>query len=552
MCDIYMKRTNQDLLFLYQELSKAAKAFTILIDEAYRVQLHTETLPNYVTPQIENTLLAQYLPPALFASIQQQILAQKEHRKTSSSESTTFIYTHFFILVNISIQQIEHDGIVCFAITITEINRNSEHPLRDSSDKQIQEYRQENAALAQGLGHTKEALQIVLKEFERISQEMEVANTRFLEITNKLNTRTKEAENREHFIQRITDISPGVIYVYDLTTQKNVFSSGSIGTMLDYSETEVLAMGDQVLPQLILPEDFPKAIEHHTTLAKLKDDSYKILEYRMRSKKGRVRWYSSYDKIFERNEEGFPTKIIGIAQDITEQKNVLIEVERINDELKRFSYAASHDLKEPLNTITTIIELLPDMLGEVSEEAQEFLSMLDGSTTRMRRLITDLLDYALLENEKISFESLDLNQLVAEVKNDLHDAIKRTNATLTSTVLPTLSANAAQLKRLFQNLISNALKYHAPNRTPYIDISAEKKQGYWLFSIRDNGIGIAEENQAKIFQVFQKLHSSREYEGTGIGLASCQRIIENHQGEIGVRSILGEGSTFYFSIPMDL
>lgn len=537
---------------LYQSLSKVTKSYTLLIDTDNQILHHTQPLPAYVKITKTSSSLLDSLPTSLSSAIVYQLEQLTANNSNLESSTINFLNGQDIILASLIIERFSEES-QQFLIHITETYRSLYRPFPVvETEKHLRHYQHEIATLRRGLIDTKETLEIVLRQFRTTSENMNEANEQFLELTTQLENRNKKLANREHFIHRITEISPGIIYVYDLVQQANSFSSESIGRVLGYSDKEVKAMGNLVLPTLILPEDLARTSAHHQALIEANDDNYRIVEYRMRSKSGRVRWYASYDKIFERNEANEPTKIIGIAQDITEQKKASLELEKVNAELKTFAYAASHDLKEPLNTVTMIVEMLQMELEDTKASTQELLGMLRASTGRMRSLITDLLEYALLGKEDAQYERLAVGEIVAEVLSDLDDAINRNEAKITKESLPSIAANPPQLKRLFQNLISNALKYRTPERSPIIHIGVEEEEQAWVFSIKDNGIGIAEEYQSKIFQVFQKLHSRDQYEGTGIGLASCQRIIENHKGEIWVRSESGKGATFYFSIPKNL
>lgn len=224
------------------------------------------------------------------------------------------------------------------------------------------------------------------------------------------------------------------------------------------------------------------------------------------------------------------------------------ELEKKNKELEQFVYIASHDLREPLRTTTSFVQLLERQYkGRFDEKADMYLQYITDSSERMKVLIDDLLDYSRIDKQREA-EPVDCGLLLKEVLTDLNVAIQETNAVITAGPLPVINAYRTQLKQLFQNLVFNAIKFRQKNLAPVINISAEPKDDYWQFSITDNGIGIDSKNQEKVFGMFQRLHSRKDYEGSGIGLAFCKKIVELHQGTIWVESAVGEGSTFHFTI----
>lgn len=221
-----------------------------------------------------------------------------------------------------------------------------------------------------------------------------------------------------------------------------------------------------------------------------------------------------------------------------------------NKELEQFAYIASHDLQEPLRTVTSFTELLDeDHRAELSDEGPIYLDFIMKATSRMHKLVKGLLDYSRLGKE-LEWAEVEVAHTLTEIREDLALTFKESNATLTSGELPTLKCYETEFRVLLQNLLKNAIKFTAPNQTPQVHIAAEKKEGAWEFSVKDNGIGIEKSQQEKIFMIFQRLHRQDEYEGTGIGLAHCRKIVELHGGQIWVESAPGKGSTFKFTIPI--
>jgi PAS domain S-box-containing protein len=239
-----------------------------------------------------------------------------------------------------------------------------------------------------------------------------------------------------------------------------------------------------------------------------------------------------------------------IARDITERKRVDDELRRANKDLEQFVFSASHDLQEPLRTIKIYAELLATRhAGIVEGEAAKFLGYLQHAATRMEALVRDLLTYAQLSRIDQPVEAEDAAAALADTLSTLSAALSASGGNVTFGPLPTLPIHGVHLRLLFQNLIGNAIKYRNPDVPPAVHVSAARQGDLWVFSVRDNGIGIKPEYKEKIFDLFTRLHSGEQYAGTGIGLAICQRIVERYHGRIWVESRPGEGSVFSFAVP---
>lgn len=286
------------------------------------------------------------------------------------------------------------------------------------------------------------------------------------------------------------------------------------------------------------------------------------MEKRLICKDGQIQWVNVTISVM-RSAGGMPQYSIAAIEDISERKLVqelleaslttqthyAKELTRSNAELEQFAYVASHDLQAPLGTIVGYAQLLERRCqNQLDPQANKFIANIVSSCERMQSLIDGLLEYSRVNKSQKVFELVDCNRVFDEACANLQVAIGNNQAVVTRTDLPVVTGDNFQLVQLFQNLIGNALKYRR-TEPPIVRASAALDGENWLFSVQDNGIGIAADFYPRIFQIFQRLHTQREYSGTGIGLAICQKIVERHGGRIWVESALDRGSTFYFYLP---
>ncbi len=268
------------------------------------------------------------------------------------------------------------------------------------------------------------------------------------------------------------------------------------------------------------------------------------------------RWLSARGRVFF-NAENQPERLIGATLDITnrkrkerERERLIAELEHSNQELRQFAYISSHDLQEPLRSMTSFVELFAHRFrGELGEEADRYIACVVRGANRMSRLINDLLAYSRVVTREEPFRPVAMNEVVGKVTVLLKNSLEERRAEIACDELPVVFGDESQLGQLLLNLIGNGVKFARPGVPPRLRISVARKDDHWIFAVHDNGIGIEPRFHERIFVIFQRLHTREEYPGTGIGLALCRKIVERHSGRMWMESRPGEGSSFYFSLP---
>lgn len=244
---------------------------------------------------------------------------------------------------------------------------------------------------------------------------------------------------------------------------------------------------------------------------------------------------------------GFST----FVRDITEYKKAHEELQRSNAELQQFAYVASHDLQEPLRMVSGYAQLLARRYrGRLDADADEFIGFAVDGVNRMQRLIDGLLEYSRVATRKKPYRRRSVDFIVRDAIKNLSAAVEESGATIEFTGLPEVECDDLQMGSVFQNLIGNALKFRSKQRPCEVRISVLRQNSDWLFSVKDNGIGIEERHFERIFRLFQRLHTAQEYAGTGLGLTLCRQIVERHGGRIWLQSQPSAGTTFFFTIPI--
>ena len=367
-----------------------------------------------------------------------------------------------------------------------------------------------------------------------------------LDVLKKLETREHEIEQSEVLFRGIFDNVPVGIVMLDtqfMGVRYNKYFQKNIG----YTEGELQTLG---MNSLIHPDDFLS----RETLAIAKDNTF-ATEQRLFTKTGET--ILMHVQITPLVVNGEPFRI-SMYTDVTAERQTQRELElsakalrEHNDALEEFSYVISHDLQEPLRMITSFTQIVQRRyLTKINDENAnyDFNFVIDGAK-RMSTLIRDMLEYSRWSARALPLTTVDLNDTLREAKLNLKVSIDKNQPIIEVDELPTIAANRHMVVQVFQNLISNAIKYRHPERIPHIQISVEAIPNEWLFSFKDNGIGFEPQYRERIFGIFQRLQTDRST-GNGIGLAICKRTIERQGGRIWTESTLGKGSTFYFTLPI--
>jgi PAS domain S-box-containing protein len=360
----------------------------------------------------------------------------------------------------------------------------------------------------------------------------------------------KRTEAEFSRLATIVESSDDAIFSKDLN---GVILSWNAAAAALYGYARQEALGRDV--SLLIPPDLPDELSH--ILERIKSGE-RIAHYdsvRLRKNGERVDVSITISPI--KNSTGDVIGASTIARDITQRKRAeealarqARELARSNAELEQFAYVASHDLQEPLRMVMSYIQLLANEYGERLEgDAKEYMDFAVEGASRAQELINDLLEFSRVGRRTRAFERVDCESALSLALANLDVTIIESGAAVTHGPLPEVSGDASELCRLFQNLLSNAIKFRRRDK-PSIRVESTRQRSEWLFSVRDDGIGIAPHQFERIFRIFQRLHVRSKYPGTGVGLAICKKVVEHHGGRIWVESEPGKGSVFFFTIPV--
>ncbi len=370
-----------------------------------------------------------------------------------------------------------------------------------------------------------------------------------------------EATTEQDVLYRLmAENTSDIVILHRMEDNSNVYVSPSISS-LGYQSDEIIC---KYGTYLIHPDD-RRLLVQRLKMNKLKQNNRFLATLRVRSKDKSYIWMELKGQAIK-DEKGQITHTLLSLRDVSERKEVETVTRQLANELmlkNRASHTedgmgqlaaimAAHDLKEPLRTVQAYVDLMDQKYkNQMEAEAQECIHFIQDGTKRMQAMLNDIKSFSSIEGGKTQLGMVDTAKVVEEVLANLNSKIVSSGAIISYESMPTLPADSRQLRHLLQNLIDNAIKY-AGDRTPYIHLSWQKNDGCWQFKLEDNGIGIKEEFQHTVFDIFRRLHAVDQYGGSGLGLAICKRIVDNHGGKIWVESDGEEqGSSFYFSIPID-
>jgi PAS domain S-box-containing protein len=385
------------------------------------------------------------------------------------------------------------------------------------------------------------------------------------DITDQLKSEEETAALRELFAETEDMLQFGS-WNWDEKQGKAEWTRG-VYNIFEYDPAEVKAITREFYRKHISEDDlkrFDEAVEKAT----ITKSSFEV-EYLIATRLGKQKVVSTKGKVIT-DDRGEVHRIVGITRDITavrnfekERERSIRELNRSNKELEEFAYVASHDLQEPLRKISTFTERIRTKYADnLGAEGSMYLERILAGTENMRILIDNLLEFSRTTRSSRQFEHCDLNAIIQQVRTDLELKIEDTGTEIKIQTLPTVEAVPTEMSQLFNNLISNSIKFRRQDVKPVISILAEKvsksekdklhlplELNYFKIVLRDNGIGFEPEYEEKIFQIFQRLHGKTEYAGSGIGLAICKKIVDNHEGVIYAQGNLGKGSTFTVVLP---
>lgn len=357
----------------------------------------------------------------------------------------------------------------------------------------------------------------------------------------------EELESQRNRLSNVIKGTNAGTWEWNVQTGKTVFNE-RWAELIGYRLAELEPVDINTWLRFVHPDDLRQSEERLEKCFSRQAEYYEC-ECRMRHRNGHWVWVLDKGKVMSWTPDGQPEWMYGTHTDITALKEAIALLNSKNEELENFASIAAHDLKEPLRTMATFTQMLKTKYADsLDEKGIRYIELSVDAGNRMTRLINDLLDYARLGKEAVASEEVDMNDLVSEIVALHSGELEEKQAKVTWQGLPQVVGQKIPLRLLLQNLISNALKYQPAGGRPLVQLKGTEEPDHWLFAISDNGIGIEEVYFEKIFMLFTRLHGRNEYSGTGLGLATCKRVVEQHGGRIWVTSQPGAGSTFHFTL----
>ena len=425
------------------------------------------------------------------------------------------------------------------------------------SNEELQSTTEELRVLNEELQSTTEELTTSNEELQSTTEELTTSNEELQSTTEELQVSNEELRNQgddllqinkalkksEERFHDLSDNIPNLAWMADPTGGIYWYNK----RWYEYTGTTYEEMQGWGWQKVHHPDYIDSVTEEWSSNIN-EGNSYDNI-FPLKGKDGNYRWFLTRVTPI-RDKEGKLLRWFGTNTDITELKQSEEELKRSNQELERFAYVSSHDLQEPLRMVKLYSQLLERRYKDkLDSDANDFIEYIVEGSNRMRELIDDLLDYSRVTSQAKEFEKVELETVLDVVIHNLALPIDENDVLISHESLPSLFVDKNQMIQVFQNLVSNAIKFHGQN-PPEINISVQKDEKEWIFSVSDNGIGIDPKHQKQIFEVFKRLHHNREeYPGSGIGLSITQKIIQHHGGRTWVESQPGKGSTFYFTIP---
>jgi PAS domain S-box-containing protein len=411
------------------------------------------------------------------------------------------------------------------------------------------------------------------RELEEFNQQLE----------RQVEERTRFLKDQTHFITSVVETIPDMLSVRALATGTIEYINHAPFTTNGFDGEKLKEMTSGERRSLVHPDDLQAVADYFDGFYTLRDEDIRTVEYRSKNDAGEWLWFTARGKVFKRDMHGTVTHLVSVVQNVTaikksemarirsqedlqEANNILLQKNRalnaLNDELNNFAFIASHDLREPLRKIKLFANLLLDQEDErLSPKGKELSRKIVDSSIRMNALIDEILTFSTLSaGDKKEKTTVNLNDIIHAVVEELRSVIDAKKATIACPVLPTVKGHALQLVQLFQNLLSNSIKFQKKDAVPVIEITTESIAGpevpvaaadgmYVRIGVHDNGIGFEQKYADKIFEIFQRLNDARQYDGTGMGLAICKKVLQNHDGFITATGTVGAGASFYCFFP---